>query len=222
MLESKFFSIGIITNDFFSLYGLCSYLNKNLRFSTKIWCTSSEKDIFKKCNSSPPDVLLVEMYMSSISSLNLIYNLRKNYSKIIIIAITSLPVEDYAYLAAIAGTQSIVSKNDPKNLLDILTDIKNELFVPKDINGIHFDNSKIACDRLQVRMKTTYLSLSKREKEVIELFATGFTADEICKQLHITKGTVETFINRACRKLHVKNRNQLIAELLHEQYWFIK
>lgn len=77
MLESKFFSIGIITNDFFSLYGLCSYLNKNLRFSTKIWCASSEKDIFKKCNSSPPDVLLVEMYMSSISSLNLIYNLRK-------------------------------------------------------------------------------------------------------------------------------------------------
>lgn len=56
--------------------------------------------------------------------------------------------------------------------------------------------------------------LTKREMEVLELIAQGFTNAIIAKTLYISEHTVNDFTKKIYRKLNVHNR-QAAAQLLH-------
>lgn len=56
--------------------------------------------------------------------------------------------------------------------------------------------------------------LTKREIEVLELIARGFTNADIAKTLYISEHTVNDFTKKIYRKLNVHNR-QAAAQLLH-------
>lgn len=219
MDDSTTVTIGVIEDDYFSLCGLKIFLKKNLPFCSLSWQTSSQTDAINKCACTCPDVILIEMYMHKTSGFHLIYDLRRQYKSPIIFAITSLPVKDYAPQAALAGAQAIVSKNNPQQLCKILTDIKNEVFTPKDINNIHFEDNKTAFYRLQQKLKTSSLSLTVHERKIAQLCAQGLSSTEIAKHLYISTGTVDTIIHRVCKKLQVENRSQLIVTLWRERYW---
>ncbi len=52
-------------------------------------------------------------------------------------------------------------------------------------------------------------TLSKREREVAELFATGLSTREIAERLYLSVRTVENHVARAYTKLNINTRNQL-------------
>lgn len=54
-------------------------------------------------------------------------------------------------------------------------------------------------------------SLSSRERDVLRLYAHGSSTDEIAALLNVSKGSVFTYVNRACRKLHVADRKEALA-----------
>ncbi|WP_158628604.1 LuxR C-terminal-related transcriptional regulator [Saccharopolyspora rhizosphaerae] len=62
---------------------------------------------------------------------------------------------------------------------------------------------------------TTTPLLSEAERKVAELAARGETNREIGRRLHITVSTVEQHLTRVYRKLDVRNRTELPAELSH-------
>jgi DNA-binding NarL/FixJ family response regulator len=53
--------------------------------------------------------------------------------------------------------------------------------------------------------------LTAREREVMALAATGLTNDEIAAELVITVATAKTHVSRAMRKLHARDRAQLVT-----------
>jgi DNA-binding NarL/FixJ family response regulator len=53
-------------------------------------------------------------------------------------------------------------------------------------------------------------NLTERESEVVRLVALGNTAKEIAGQLDVTVKSVETYKARACEKLNMKTRSQLV------------
>jgi DNA-binding NarL/FixJ family response regulator len=57
------------------------------------------------------------------------------------------------------------------------------------------------------------LHFSRREKELIELLARGFTSQAIAKNLGLTYRTVETYRCRLLGKVNVKNTSELLAHL---------
>jgi DNA-binding NarL/FixJ family response regulator len=59
--------------------------------------------------------------------------------------------------------------------------------------------------------ETSTALLTPREREVLRLLAEGLTADEIAKQLFISKKTVGTHIEHIFTKLRVRSRAQAIA-----------
>jgi DNA-binding NarL/FixJ family response regulator len=57
-------------------------------------------------------------------------------------------------------------------------------------------------------------SLSARELEVLELLSEGFAYKEIADKLQIAYGTVNVFVGRIYKKLHVQSRGQAVAKYL--------
>jgi DNA-binding NarL/FixJ family response regulator len=60
--------------------------------------------------------------------------------------------------------------------------------------------------------KDAQISLSAREREVLEFITKGFTADEISKLMDISRHTVQTFVRRIYGKLEVRSRAEAIYE----------
>jgi two-component system nitrate/nitrite response regulator NarL len=57
-------------------------------------------------------------------------------------------------------------------------------------------------------------ALSAREAEILTLMADGLSIADICDQLHISDGTVRTYLRRAYEKLGVSTRPAAIAEAM--------
>ena len=55
---------------------------------------------------------------------------------------------------------------------------------------------------------TTDIKLTKREKEILKLIATGYSNTEIADRLHISPHTVKTHISNLFKKIDVPNRLQ--------------
>ncbi len=58
--------------------------------------------------------------------------------------------------------------------------------------------------------------LSPREREVLNLLASGFVYKEIADQMGIGIETVRTYVKNICKKLHVRNRLEAVARFGHK------
>ena len=61
----------------------------------------------------------------------------------------------------------------------------------------------------------TPASLSKREMEIIDMVANGFTNGEIAEKLEISKRTVDNHISNILKKTKTDNRVELLRWALH-------
>ena len=59
-------------------------------------------------------------------------------------------------------------------------------------------------------------NLAPREREVLNLLASGFVYKEIADQLGIGTETVKTYVKNICKKLHVRNRLEAVARFGHK------
>ena len=59
-----------------------------------------------------------------------------------------------------------------------------------------------------------YESLSKREREVVRLIASGSSGPEIAEELHLAHNTVRTHVRNAITKLGARSRAHLVAKVL--------
>src|SRR5260370_32689280 len=61
-------------------------------------------------------------------------------------------------------------------------------------------------------------NLSPREREVLELLASGFIYKEIGDKLNIGTETVRTYVKNICQKMHVRSRLEAVAKHRSEHY----
>jgi DNA-binding NarL/FixJ family response regulator len=59
--------------------------------------------------------------------------------------------------------------------------------------------------------------LAPREREVLDLLASGFVYKEIADQMGISSETVRTYVKSICKKLHVRNRLEAVARYGHQR-----
>jgi DNA-binding NarL/FixJ family response regulator len=62
------------------------------------------------------------------------------------------------------------------------------------------------------------VSLSGRERDVLQLIARGFSNKEVSIRLNISTRTVETYRSRFMRKLYLQNRVDIVRYAL-QQGW---
>ena len=58
--------------------------------------------------------------------------------------------------------------------------------------------------------------LSPRERETLNLLASGFVYKEIADKMGIGSETVRTYVKNICKKLHVRSRLEAVARFGHK------
>lgn len=230
--------LGIVDNDPLSLAALSSYIAKQLPAVSIAWAASDPQRGVEYCRRDAVDVLLTDMSMSGISGPTLIRQVRQRDSRVIIIAMTSFPLHEYANQAARSGAQAIVSKRCPSQIIDSLARAcaGRHPATPADgaASGVqaaapqpvassaapapHDDDASVpflppkeAHHRLVHMPPTGIDRLTDLEQRITELCRQGLTSAQIGARIDMTAATVNTHLARACAKVGARNRVQLVA-----------
>jgi two-component system response regulator NreC len=158
-----------------------------------------------------PHIILMDISLPGKSGIDLTKDINKRFPEIKVLILSMYTHEDFVINAIKAGARGYLPKNTTrKELLKAIHCI---------INGDEYFNEQIS----QVVMKSLVKSvkdeqgrepgkenLTKREIEIIRLFAEGMTNQDIADKLFISVRTVESHKNHIMQKLNLKNSVDLV------------
>lgn len=163
-----------------------------------------------------PDVVLMDVRMPLVDGIEATRRLREDPSAPPVLALTTF--EDDEVLAGMlrAGAAGFVLKGLPADDLQraVRTVAAGEAWLDPAVTGrvltIYRDapGARAAADA--GAGDPAVASLTVRERDVLELIATGLTNDEIAEQLVVGAGTVKTHVNHIFLKLGVRNRAEAV------------
>jgi len=154
----------------------------------------------------PIDVLLVDLELEGLSSLNQIKYLLKEFPNTKIIIYSNLSETIYAPNTLKAGVSAYVHKTSKlENLGNIIVKVNNGAVIFSD--SIKRSLAMIAKQNKNERL---YRKLSNREIEVLRYLSDGKKNNEIAKILGLNEKTISTYKLRLLTKLNVTNLVDLV------------
>jgi two-component system response regulator NreC len=168
----------------------------------------SGKDALEMLKTVTPEVILLDITMPEMSGIELTDAIKKKYPdiKILILSMHS----DYNNIsdAIDAGADGYVPKDvSSEELVEAIETVS------KGKNYFHSTISdEIVKNYANKRQKSTNVlpQLTKRELEVLQLFAEGFNNSEIADKLFLSVRTIESHKNHILQKTNMKNSVELI------------
>ncbi len=168
----------------------------------------SGKDALDMLTTTTPEVILLDITMPEMSGIELTDAIKKKYPdiKILILSMHS----DYNNIsdAIDAGADGYVPKDvSSEELVEAIETVS------KGKNYFHSTISdEIVKNYANKRQKSTNVlpQLTKRELEVLQLFAEGFNNSEIADKLFLSVRTIESHKNHILQKTNMKNSVELI------------
>jgi DNA-binding NarL/FixJ family response regulator len=153
-----------------------------------------------------PDIVLVDLVMPEMDGQEMALALRKARPEIKILMLTGTEVDDRVYELIAAGVEGYVLKNiEPGELVRAIhAVVRGEAYLHPDVM-----KKIVAHMRLQHRPS---ISLTTREREVLEWMATPNTYKQIAAQLCVSEETIRTHAKNILEKLGQPNRAQAVLE----------
>jgi DNA-binding NarL/FixJ family response regulator len=157
-----------------------------------------------------PDVILLDVGMPRLSGPDAAQSISQKLPAVRIVMLSMHSDEAYVLRALKAGARGYLLKASPE--ADVIAAIRavasgNAYFSPS-ITKLLVEEYVVEARRRGV--EDSYDLLSIREKEILQLLASGKTNKEIAELLFISVATVETHRNNIFQKLHLHNLAELI------------
>lgn len=136
-----------------------------------------------------PDVIIVDISMPLLNGIDAVRQIRKTNQEVKVVFLTMLPDVAYAVSALAAGAQGYVLKHSAPHELGeaIRMVLCGKTYITPSLQRTLLETQK---DHSKMRHKETSL-LTKRQREVLQLLAEGYSAKEIASMLNISSRTVE-------------------------------
>ena len=152
-----------------------------------------------------PDLLLMDLSMPRMSGMDAIQEIKKRYPETKIIALTVHKTEEYLLTTLQAGADGYVLKDATHDeLIMAINNVMGGKFYLSP--GV---SEKVIAGYLQgkksAQSRSSWESLSQREREVLKLIAEGFKNKEIAEDLCISLKTVEKHRANLMKKLDLHN-----------------
>ncbi len=173
---------------------------------------SGVDEAFEQVTSTHPDVVVIDLSLSSGHGLDLIDRI-KNYDKNIKMLVSSMHDESiYAERVLRCGASGYINKKEsPEKIIDALHDVlRGEIYVSAQV-----------ADQLLRRVrsgqppdKDPMAALTNRELEVFEMIGRGLTMKQIAQKLDISQKTVEAHRDGIKGKLNLKNSLEVTRRAL--------
>jgi DNA-binding NarL/FixJ family response regulator len=138
--------------------------------------------------------------------------MQQKYPKVKIIAHSVYDDADRVARIMNAGAMGFVSKKAGyEELIDAIKQVhEGEKYICKETSK-RLKNLNKFLSGMEGTLRDKEEFFSKREREVLELLATGLSTREIAKKLFITEKTVESHRKHLVEKAEVRNTVELIA-----------
>ena len=130
------------------------------------------------------------------------------------LVLTTFELDEYVFGALDAGASGFLLKGgEPADLVHAIRVVAGgESLLAPSVTRRLIDTYVSATAAFSHRPTTTgWMSLRRREREVLGLVATGLTNAEIAQQLHLSPLTAKTHVSRILMKLGARDRVQLVV-----------
>jgi DNA-binding NarL/FixJ family response regulator len=155
-----------------------------------------------------PDLVIADISLKDSSGLELMRNVKAQYSKLPVLVVSTHDESVYAEVAFRAGALGYLMKAGA--LDNIVTAIRRVL------SGNIYVSDVLAAKMLQQQVQgrpdlqqSPVKGLSDRELEVFQLIGQWKKTGEIAKELHLSIKTIEYYREQVKRKLNLKNSSEL-------------
>jgi len=150
------------------------------------------------------NIVLMDINLPDMSGIELSAIMKEKYPGIFILGLSTFNQGVYIKKMMENGASGYILKNSSKE------ELLNAIHTVCD-GGIYFSGEAgEALKQYQRSNQAELPALSRREKEVLELIAEGYTNPEIAEKLFISPSTVDSHRKNLIAKLNVKNTASLV------------
>jgi DNA-binding NarL/FixJ family response regulator len=190
--------------------GLRAMLSSNTAFEV-VGEADNGRDAVRLVGEVKPDLVLMDLSMPGLSGMDAIRDIKQRNPATRILVLTVHKAEEYIHASLEAGADGYLLKDaaEAELMLAVERVLGGKVFLSPEItekvvNG-YLDISRSS------QPKTTWDSLSYRERQVLKLVAEGFTNKRIADYLCISVKTVEKHRASLMKKLDVHGASGLVT-----------
>ena len=158
-----------------------------------------------------PNLLLLDLSMPRLSGISVMKDIKSQFPEVKILALTIHESDQYVLEAFEAGADGYCIKDAGRNELMVAIDsvLEGKTYISPGIADNVMEGYLEESKRLKTR--TSWDTVTQREREVLKLLAEGYLNKEIAEFLHISVKTVEKHRANIMNKLDLHNASALTA-----------
>ena len=158
-----------------------------------------------------PDLLLLDLSMPRLSGISVMRDIKGQFPEVKILALTIHESDQYVLEAFEAGADGYCIKDAGRDELMVAINsvLEGKTYISPGIADNVMEGYLEENKRLKT--KTTWDTVTQREREVLKLLAEGYLNKEIAEFLHISVKTVEKHRANIMNKLDLHNASALTA-----------
>ncbi len=173
---------------------------------------STGAELWKLLEGEKPDIILMDISLPDTSGIELTRLIALRFPEIKVLILSMYTDESFINQAIKSGAKGYLHKNTTREemLIAIDTVYSGNDFYSDNISKIilksYIEKAKLNAEELL----NPHEILSKREIEILTMFAEGFINKEIADKLFISIRTVESHKNHIMQKLNLKTQVELV------------
>lgn len=151
-----------------------------------------------------PDVVLLDIQIPEMNGVAVARQLGQHHPDVKVVMLTMYRQDQHLFEAIKAGARAYLLKDaDAEELIDIIKRVhQGEAAIDTALTARVFDEFR----RISAEQDANYLT--EREREILQLLASGADNRSIAAQLHLSEKTVGNRLSDIFQKLGVNNRTQ--------------
>jgi len=169
-------------------------------------------ELLEKIRKVQPDIILMDISLPDISGIELTKTLNREFPSVRILILSMYTNEDFVFNAIKAGAKGYLPKNTSRReLLDAIGAIYDgQEFFSDSISKVILKSFLRQATQPESASEKRQQPLTKREQEILKLFAEGLNNKEISTKLNISIRTVESHKNHIINKLGLKSTVEMV------------
>jgi two-component system invasion response regulator UvrY len=167
--------------------------------------TGDGREALQLANTSPLDVIVLDMSMPGLSGLEVLNELKRQHPRLPVLVLSAHPEGELALRLLKAGAAGYLNKEiAPEELAGAIRRVAGgKKYVSPAL-------AELLADSLQKGEAPLQASLSDREYQVLRLIASGKTVSEIAGEIALSVKTISTYHARILEKMNMRTNAELV------------